>query len=258
MWNDEGTSSESLSDRMAVKLLESKHEGETCYPPAMSFLASFLGKLRNSNPALEYLRSQPQNQTISKLIQVLSPLAAELVSDSKKYSRALGPGKPRLTQCVFDLELVGGFGKIMEFARRREIASAFADAVVFEAFGENPSAVPTEEDFKFFRTEKYRGIKKYALAHKYFPTGDTDADLFGKEYAKIASGNAMDFAYIASSRPMTLSIRKWGAWTIDHSLTGREPTREEVDDLKASEDRAYQALSKLVHAASERQTDTNH
>src|SRR5208282_2228022 len=114
---------------------------------------------------------------------------------------------------VFDLELVGGFDRIMEFARSREIASAFADALVFEAFGKNPSAVPTEEDYRLYGTEEFRGIAKYALAPRYFP-GDAVAYLFGKEYAKVVSGSASDFAYIASSGPMTINIRKWGAWII--------------------------------------------
>ncbi len=228
------------------------------YATTVSLLTNVFGKFRKSNPALEYLRSQPQSQTITTLIQVLSPLTAELVLDAKKYSHALAPGKHRLVPCVFDLELVGGFSKIMEFAQRREIASAFADSLIFEAFGKSPSAVPTDEEFRFLGTEKYRGIAKYALAQKYFSMADTDAHLFGKEYSKVVSGDAMDFAYIASSRPMTLSIRKWGAWTIEHSLTGRSPSKEEIDSLKAAEDRAYQALDALLQSASERQADEIH
>jgi hypothetical protein len=208
-------------------------------------LEGFVSILRKSNPALEYLKSQPQNAAITKLIQVLPSLAAELVSDSKRVSRTMAQGKRRLTQCVFDLELVGGFDRIMEFAGSREIASAFADALVFEAFKENPSAVPTEEDYRFFGTERFRGIAKYALAPRYFP-GDAVAYLFGKEYAKVVSGNALDFAYIASSGPMTINIRKWGAWIIDHSLTGRSPSQEEIDALNASVGKANQALNNLV------------
>lgn len=208
-------------------------------------LESFIGKLRKSNPALEYLKSQPQSEAITKLIQILPSLAAELVSDSKKVSRTMAPQKRRLIRCVFDLELVGGFDRIMEFAKSREIASAFADALVFEAFGESPSAIPSEWDFRAFGTERFRGIAKYALAPNYF-SGDAVAHLFGKEYAKIVSGNASDFAYIASSGPMTINIRKWGAWIIDHSLTGRLPYQEEIDALNASVGKANQALNNLV------------
>jgi hypothetical protein len=208
-------------------------------------LESFIGKLRKSNPALEYLKAQPQNEAITKLIQILPSLAAELVADSKKVSRTMAPGKRLLTQCVFDLELVGGLDRIMEFIKSREIASAFADALVFEAFGESPSAIPSEWDFRAFGTERFRGIAKYALAQQYFP-GDSVAHLFGKEYAKVVSGNALDFAYIASSGPMTINIRKWGAWIIDHSLTGRLPSQEEINALNASVGKANQALNNLL------------
>jgi hypothetical protein len=208
-------------------------------------LESFVGKPWKSNPALEYLKAKPQNEAITKLIQVLPSLAAELVADSKKVSRTMAPGKRRLTQCVFDLELVGGFDKIMGFAKDKEVASAFADALVFEAFGRNPSAIPSEWDFRAFGTERFRGIAKYALAQQYFP-GDSVAHLFGKEYAKIVSGNALDFAYIASSGPMTINIRKWGAWIIDHALTGKLPSQEEISALNASVGKANQALNNLV------------
>jgi len=45
---------------------------------------------------------------------------------------------------------------------------------------------------------------------------------------------------------MTINIRKWGAWIIDHALTGKLPSQEEISALNASVGKANQALNNLV------------
>lgn len=195
------------------------------------------------NIPLAHIKAMPQNNVTRLLITAVPSLVRELYSEAKGWAKELGSGKPLLADCVLDLELVGGFGVVADFAKDAELASIYTDALVFAATGKPVNRVPDERDYRELGTEKYRGIAKYAASGKYFNVGDPEGWLFGKEYARIVNGDA-DLAHIIAVTPTTLRIRKLGAWIVEHALTGKIPSEEERAALSALEAEAYKRLHK--------------
>lgn len=116
-----------------------------------------------------------------------------------------------LSECILDLELLSIFNKTLEYAQDKALASIYVDAIIFEATGKEPGGVPSREEFEFGGTEKYRGIAKYGAAPNYFKVSSPYAWLFGKEYSRIKTGSAMDFAYVAAVRTFVTHILETGA-----------------------------------------------
>ena len=217
----------------------------------MRILARMLGRRAGRNPALEHIKSLPGNETNWKLIAALPDLADALYSEARKAARQLDSLNSLLVECILDLELVGGFEKISGFTSDFELASIYVDAIVFQATDKNPSGVPSEVEFRISGTENYRGITKYSLASKFFNVADPVAWLFGKEYSKIKSGDANNFAYVAPTGPLSLTIRQNGAWITQLALTGTGPSQEEIDAFSAASARASKALEELIKSMRE-------
>jgi hypothetical protein len=161
------------------------------------------------NPALEFIRSMPQNRITESLIAALPNISDALISEAKKTAKTLEVDDYLFVECVLDLELLGGFNKAIEFTRDKGLASAYVDAIIFSLTTSDPSAVPSEMEFKVGGTEKYRGIAKYAMAKDHYNVSFPEAWLFGKEYSQLKSGNAMDFAYVASAGAVVPCLPLW-------------------------------------------------
>lgn len=170
------------------------------------------------NPALNYIKALPQDRVAETLLAAFTQLCATLVKESKSSAKTLGVDDPQFAECVLDLLLLGGFDKVFEFARDKALASAYIDAIVFNVTNSNPSEIPDDLEFEIGGTERYRGIAKYALAKDHYKLAFPEAWLFGKEYSMLKSGNANDFAYVASVGPVVTTIMKTGALIFERTL----------------------------------------
>ena len=214
----------------------------------MSIFSRFRNKNAVWNPALEHIRSLPQNSVTTKLITALPSLADALHHEAKKQAETLRSSDALLAECLLDLELVGGFDRIVGFTNDNDLASIYVDAIIFCATNKNPGGIPDEMEFKATGTEQYHGIAKYSLAAKYFKVGDPIAWLFGKEYSKIVTGSPNDLAYVAPVWPLTLTARQKGAWITEYALTGRAPSKEERESFSALLDQSIKNLDQLVNS----------
>jgi hypothetical protein len=185
------------------------------------------GLAPTSNPALEYIRSIPQNQITKTLIEALPNLSLLLLTESRDFAKRLGMKSVLLSECILDLELLSVFNKALEFTQDKALASACVDAIIFEATGREPSGVPGREQFEFGGTENYRGIAKYVMAPDYFKVPSPNAWLFGKEYSRIKTGSALDIAHIAGVRAFVTRILETGAlaFEIIEELGAIRPSR---------------------------------
>jgi hypothetical protein len=166
-----------------------------------------------ANPALDQIRSIPQTKVTKTLIAALPNLSLALITEARRFAGLMGANSELLAECILDLELLGGFERVVKYTNDRELASALIDAVVFEVTGKDPSNVPGDEDIKINGTQRYRGIIKYKIAQAKF--GIERAWLFGKEYSWIRSGNAMDIAYVGAVREFAAHILQTGALLFD-------------------------------------------
>jgi hypothetical protein len=171
------------------------------------------------NPALDHIKSMPPTPITETLITVLPGLSSALLSEAQISAKVLSLEDRRFVMCILDLELFGGFNKALEFTHDDELASIYIDAIVFNLTAEDPSRVPSEMDFRLGGTENFRGIAKYAKAKDYFNVSFPEAWMFGKEYSQIKTGNALDFAYVASVSPVVVTIIEKGALLFQHMLS---------------------------------------
>jgi len=122
------------------------------------------------------------------------------------------------------------FDVYSKFVGSGDIAGLLVDSLVYEATGQQAGS-PSEVDMLVGSTNKIRGIHKYILAGERHPhIKDSDAWLFGKEFAQVMSGGP-DIAYIASVASSTLSIRAPALWTVRLDLYGVQPTEAEKSKL---------------------------
>jgi hypothetical protein len=212
----------------------------------MNRITSFFAKKNLWNPALDQITQMPKSDVTIALLTAISKLTKNLYSEANTHARALGVKDHMFAECVLDLELLGGFDKVLLFTGDKALASTYIDAIVFMATNKNPSELPTELEFRSLGTEHYRGIAKYAMAGTYFNVSNPVAWLFGKEYSKIKTGNANDFAYVAPIGPSALTIQRTGAIIVEYALTGRVPSREENDAFSEVLKLEQEALQKLV------------
>lgn len=185
----------------------------------MSILSKLLGGSRRpasdrpvqtANPALEYIQAMPQNDITETLVAALPNISAALLAEAKQLAKKIGLKSELFAECILDLELFGGFKSALEFTEDKTLASAYMDAIIFEATGKDPSKIPSEMEFQTGGTEKYRGIAKYAMAGTYIKASSPQAWLFGKEYSYMKTGNSMDFAHVAGVRAFVPSILETG------------------------------------------------
>jgi len=109
------------------------------------------------------------------------------------------------------------FDVYSKFVGSGDIAGLLVDSLVYEATGQQAGS-PSE-------------VHKYILAGERHPhIKDSDAWLFGKEFAQVMSGGP-DIAYIASVASSTLSIRAPALWTVRLDLYGVQPTEAEKSKL---------------------------
>jgi hypothetical protein len=183
------------------------------------------------NPALDEVKQLPQTAITAGLVAAVPGLATELYVEAKKRNVELGISDASFAECIFDLELVGAFERAMIFAGDKNLVSLFVDAVVFNATGKSPSA-PSHEEIIYGETVVHRGIAKYALAKKHLTTSfpDPGAWLFITEYMQ-ARGDVMNPAYFMAGADSVLPIRRTGEWITEKALTGKSPTKEEMDAL---------------------------
>jgi hypothetical protein len=190
----------------------------------MSIFSRFFGGDINSrrnktapkpNPALDCIRSNPQNQTSSTLIAALPNLSLILLTEARSFAKRLGVNSELLAECILDFELLGLFNKVLEYTHDKALASLYVDSVIFEATGKEPSGVPSSAEFQLGGTENYRGIAKYMKAPDYFHVSSPQAWLLGKEYSRIKTGNALDFAYGAGVAIFVPLILETGAITFE-------------------------------------------
>lgn len=170
------------------------------------------------NPALQYIMSMPQDHITETLITELPAISKRLRSEAAQSAKILGLNDPRFVDCILDLELFGGFDKVLEFTQDKALASAYIDAIVFSTTSGDPGAIPTDIEFQEGGTEDYRGIAKYEMAKEHFKLAAPEIWLFGKEYSSIETGNAKDFAYVASIGPAARTIMGDGALIFQHML----------------------------------------
>jgi hypothetical protein len=183
------------------------------------------------NPALDELKQLPQTAITAGLIAAMPGLATELYGEAAKAANALGIADPAFADCVFDLQLVGAFEQAMIFTGDRNLASLFVDAMIFQATGKAPS-VPSHAEIISGETSEHRGIAKYVLATKHSSSGlsDPGAWAFGAEYAR-AIGGEWDLTNVVVPGQSVLFIRRTGVWATERALTGKFPTKEEMDAL---------------------------
>jgi len=204
--------------------------------------------MRTGNRALTYLlaKHQPFDAKTQKAADSIAAIAKDflfLANESAKplvqphtegfFQKLLKRGAmtKALAQSIMDLQLTVAFNEFQNFVGDAAIASLLTDAVLFEAIGQEATS-PTETDMLVGSTKDVRGIHKFMLAYKKYPhIGDTDAWAFGKEYAHIVSGCALDIAHIASVASVTISIRVHAKWAMRLVLAGTPPTDEERKNL---------------------------
>lgn len=170
-----------------------------------------------ANPPLDYIRSMPKTQITETLIAALPQLSAELFFEAQRAAKELDLNDVKFVECILDLELVGGFDKILEFTGDKRLASAYVDAIVLSLTG-GTCTLPSEMEFRDGGTEAHRGIAKYVAAGDYIDVSFPEAWLFGKEYSQIKSGNAKDLGNIASVAPVVVIILKAGATIFQQAL----------------------------------------
>lgn len=127
--------------------------------------------------------------------------------------------------------LVGCYGEILRYCEDNDLASLFADALLYQATGCGPST-PSELAVRDEGTEGFRGLPKYAAARKCLGVADVEGWVFGKEYSELISGHRKDIAHIMAVQPMTILIRAQAKWTAGHFLFGILPTEEEQKNLQ--------------------------
>jgi hypothetical protein len=182
------------------------------------------------NPALDELRQFPQTAITAGLIAAAPGLAKELFSEAEKAAKALGMPDPSFADCIFDLKLVGAFDRAVDFTKDYNLASLFVDAMVFKATGKSPSE-PTPSDMVAGLTHKFRGVRKYVIARKYFPVNDPGALLFGQEYAS-AKGDGLNQDDVDRGILAALYTRQSGAWATETALSGKVPTTTEFEEFE--------------------------
>jgi hypothetical protein len=189
------------------------------------------------NPALDELKRLPQAAITAGLIAAIPGLASELYVEAKKQASSLGIHDANFVECVFDLELVGAFEKVMTFTDDRNLVSLFVDAMVFHATGKTPST-PSHVEISSGETSGHRGIAKYALATKHSSSGvpDPGAWLFTKEFTGArGDGDIANPSQIVVGGRSVLTIRRTGVWLTERALTGKSPTQVELDALPNQE-----------------------
>jgi hypothetical protein len=201
----------------------------TFWSKLVSSPPSTASNLPKDNPALRALRSLPQTAVIAGLSGALPQLAQELRTQADKQAAELEIPRPDFADCILDLELVGAFERVLRFAGDPRLASLFVDAIVFEATKQSPR-VPTQAQIIAGWTHQHRGIAKYALAQSVSRVPDPGLWLFGSEYAR-ARGKPNNPFYTVAAGASVLYIRRVGVWVAEHALTGRLPTRQEIDAL---------------------------
>jgi hypothetical protein len=208
------------------------------------------------NRALDFIAvSYRDNPWTEHLLKAHPDLTSALYGDAEETAAKIltrtradvTPDRRRLfTECVLDLELVSAFSVVEGHTGDPAIASCYIDAIVFEATGMESSRPPTDDEYRFEGTYRNRGIAKYRRAKQDFNVADPVAWLFAKEYAVIASGDALDFAYIAAVLPLTLPIRAHGRWTTGYWLTGKLPTVAEQNALAILMEKAATERGELL------------
>lgn len=188
----------------------------------------------DDNPPLTFIKSIPQNSVTDVLVRVFPKICDAVLTGAERSAAWIGLRDSLFEECIIDLELMGGFGTVLEFASDKALASAYVDAVVFDLTGKNPSVVPSDAEIWSGGTEKYRGIAKFVMARHCFRLPRPEAHLFGKEYSQIRTGNSADLAEIAVGSSAASRILGFGKAIFDHFLFGPGnplPPEEEVWSL---------------------------
>ena len=205
------------------------------------------------NPALDELKLLPQTAVTAGLIAAVPGLATELYGVAVEGARRLGSSDTDSIECIIDLMVVGAVARAGNFTGDQNLASLFADALIFEATGKNPTE-PTVSEMIAGRTRKYRGISKYALACRHLRMRDPVVSLFGNEYA-IGKGNVSNEDDLVRGTLLALHLRQAGEWATDIALTGKAPTSEEMDAVLKALDALGKALLQKSTAATEREVE---
>jgi hypothetical protein len=215
----------------------------------MSFMTKLFGSKPKENYALDMINASfGGRQETRHLVKALPGLAANLYGlaeqGASEMTKRLKGRDPRrlLAECIFELELVGGFDEVAVYSGDVALASFYVDALLFQATGLRPSPEPVAAHYLGEGTHTCRGIAKYRKAKDYFKVADPSGWLFGEEYSAIVSGNAKDIAHIAAVLPVSVSLRAEGKWRTRFALTGHTPSRSERDAVRAMVEKSMSNL----------------
>jgi len=211
---------------------------------------------RPGNGALDYLlKNYPfRGGRFDHLLTILPGLAAALSCDAKRKTESLlaseglserinSEKSGLLADCVLDLMLVPCFEEIAKYGDNNEFASAFVDALVYQATAQE-AGFPTEEQIRRDGTHYTRGVAKYNAARAYMKgIRDVEGWIFGEEYAAIVSDRVADLTRIVSVSPLTLLIRQHSRWTVRYFLYGALPSDQEQRDLDSVVSGLYKKMA---------------
>jgi hypothetical protein len=217
--------------------------------------------LRPGNKALDYIVNNysDRGEKFEYLVRYLPDFAALLSSEAKKTAEALSQrdnsgetidqifsGKSgALADCVLDLMLVPCFGEIAGYCGENELASAFVDALLYQATGHEPG-LPTESEVRDEGTHRTHGIAKYQIARRYISSvADLEGWIFGKEYAAIVENDAKDLARIMAVAPLTLAYRQCARWSVRYFLYGTLPSEDEQQKLNSAVEGSFKAMAQV-------------
>lgn len=219
-------------------------------------------RYRPGNRALEYIVAtcQPMDPTLRRLVESLPETAVALHRTAQEFpsffdglgrhpvarlfrrvTNRVSPKYALLVECTFDLMLTVYFREAAEYCKDNEIASALADALLFEAIGVEPSS-PTESEIWDEGTHRARGIAKYKLADQLFKhLGDVPGWVFAKEVA-VLRGQPKDVALILSIELESLPPRMFARWAIRLAVYGQPPSEEDREALRSCGERIPETL----------------